>query len=517
MLISDILWHNAACRPGKIAVIAGDRRLSFAALAERTARFANALKGLGIESGDRVAVLASNTAEHVEIVLGIAAADAIWVPLNIRLAPPELAALIADCEARAIVYTPDLAAAVESLRERVPQDAVWIGVGEGGTAGDHSYERLLSAASATKPAAEIADDALFSIMYTSGTTGLPKGAALSHRAFFIGTILSTLALGASEDDVKLQAIPQFHAGGQIYQLAHLAAGAAIVVLPRFDPDLVFHLIAREGVTAAGFVPSMLTALVESPGARTTDFRRLRRIMYGGSSITADRLVRAMELMPAAFLQTYGLTEAGVLATVLDAADHEYGRREDPRVLRSCGRAMLGYRVRVADDDGRAVETGAIGEIAIRSDSLMAGYWRRPEASAETLADGWLKTGDLAWQDESGRFYVVDRKKDMIVSGGENVYPAEVESVISAHPDVLDVAVIGVPDARWGEAVKALVVCRPGAAPAAEALIAACRGKLGGFKLPKSVEFVASLPRNVSGKLLKSRLRAPYWAGRDGMI
>ncbi|HLI13786.1 MAG TPA: long-chain-fatty-acid--CoA ligase [Alphaproteobacteria bacterium] len=517
MLIPEILWHNAACRPHKVAVIAGQRRLTFAATADHASRFANALQGLGIQPGDRIAVLASNTAEHVEIVFGIGAADAVWVPLNFRLTPSELAYIVDDSGAVAVVYTEDQTASIESLRGRVPQVTHWIGVGERDLAGDHVYSHLLAAASATRPNAKVAEDALFAIMYTSGTTGLPKGVMLQHRAFFLGTLFSTIALKASADDIKLQAIPQFHAGGQIYQLAHLAAGATIVVLPRFDPELAFRLIEQEGVSVAGFVPAMLMALVEDARARATNFSRLRRVLYGGSPIPEDRLAQAVDLMKASFLQTYGQTEAGVLATALDEEDHARGLRDDPRLLRSCGREMLGYRVRVADDQGRSVVNGEVGEVLIRAESLMCGYWRRPDATAETLVDGWLKTGDLAWQDDGGRFYIVDRKKDMIVSGGENVYPVEIENVISAHPEVRDVAVIGVPDQRWGEAVKALVILRPGATVRTETIIDACRGKLAGFKIPKSVEFVDSLPRNASGKLLKSQLREKYWREQDRKI
>jgi acyl-CoA synthetase (AMP-forming)/AMP-acid ligase II len=347
-------------------------------------------------------------------------------------------------------------------------------------------------------------------MYTSGTTGRPKGVMLPHDRFLSGTLLSSLGLKITENDVKLQVIPQFHAGGQIYQLSHLACGSTIVVCPKFEPELVLRLIESQPVTTVGLVPSMLVALLESPAVHRTDFSRLRRVMYGGSSIPEDRLARALELMRADFSQTYGQTEAGVLVSILDEADHRLGLKKNPEILRSCGRAILGYDIRLEGG-------GDLGEMHVRSSSLMSGYWGRADATASTVVDGWLLTGDVARRDDEGRFYIVDRKKDMIVSGGENIAPAEIEGVLSRHEDVLDVAVIGVPDDRWGEAVKALVVLRPGRAPQPKELTEFCRGSLGGYKIPKSIEFVDGLPRNASGKILKAQLRDPYWQGQERKV
>ncbi len=515
MLISDILWQQAAIRGDKIAVICDARRFSYRETADRTLRFANALRGMGIRPGERVAVLASNCAEHIEIVFAIAAIGAVWVPLNFRLAPPELAYIVEDCEAAAVVFTSDLAASAAGLRDLSRNVEHWISVGAADARGTSAYDDLLLRASASAIEPPVTPSDLFAIMYTSGTTGRPKGVMLPHERFFLGTVLSTIALKASEHDVKLQAIPQFHAGGYIYQLCHMAAGATIVVLPRFDTGLTLNLLETEGVTAAGFVPSMLLALLEDPRLASTNFRKLTRVMYGGSPIPEDRLARAVECMGAAFLQTYGQTEAGVLVTVLDDHDHTRGLHKDPNILRSCGRAMVGYDVKIVNETGAAAAD--VGELAVRSGSLMTGYWRRPNETAETLAGGWLHTGDLARMDREQRFYLVDRKKDLIVSGGENVYPIEIEHVLSSHPAVLDVAVIGVPDARWGEAVKAVVAPRPGYDFRPDELIEFCRGKLAGFKIPKSIDAIDALPRNASGKIQKNIIRADYWKHSDRKI
>ncbi|TWS97604.1 long-chain-fatty-acid--CoA ligase [Reyranella sp. CPCC 100927] len=515
MLIDSILWQQAQMRPHKVALVCGDRRFTYAETADRTRRLAHALRGLGIQPGQKVAVLATNCAEHAEAVFAIAAIGAVWVPLNFRLSVPELAYIVDDSESVAVICTTDMQASAEGLRDIVRGVSTWISIGATALPGTVLYDDLLRQGSSGALASMAAPDDLFSIMYTSGTTGKPKGVMLPHRRFFVGTILSTIALKATEHDIKLQAIPQFHAGGYIYQLCHMAAGATLVILPRFEPEPTLALMQRERATAAGFVPSMLLALIEAPSFQTADFSALQRVMYGGSPIPEDRLARALERMGAKFLQTYGQTEAGVLVSVLDDADHDRGLRDAPQLLRSCGRAMLGYDIRIVDDAGAPTE--GIGELAVRADSLMTGYLKRPDETAATLVDGWLRTGDLGWQDDAGRFYLVDRKKDLIVSGGENVYPIEIEHVLSSHPDVLDVAVIGVPDPRWGEAVKAVIVRRPGTSTDEASLVGFCRGKLGGFKIPKSVDFIDALPRNASGKIQKVILRDRYWAGHARKI
>ncbi|MCX7309075.1 MAG: long-chain-fatty-acid--CoA ligase [Afipia sp.] len=516
MLVSDFLWNNEQRRGDKIALVCGNRRQTYSQLASRVRRMANALNGLGIRPKEHVAVLSSNSAEHVEIVFAIASMGATWVPLNTRLSAEELSFIIENSSAVAVVYSADLLSTVEQIDRKVGDVRCWIGIGSETTIGKN-YEGLIQSAADTPSKVLTSPNDLFTVMYTSGTTGRPKGVMLPHRSFFLGAVYSALALKALETDIKLQAVPQFHAGGQIYLLTYFAAGSTIVILPRWEADEVFSLIEREQVTIASFVPSMLMMLLEEPRIRKTDFSKLQRIVYGAAPIPEDRLARALELTGAGFQQTYGQTEAGVLVSVLDEDDHRFGLQHDRALLRSCGRQMLGYELRVVDDDGQQCSDGTVGEIAVKSESLMTGYWKRPDATEKTLKAGWLYTGDLAYRSTTGHFFIVDRKTDMIISGGENVYPVEVESVISAHPDVLEVAVIGTPDSKWGEAVKAVVVARSGTSPTSDSIIEFCRGRLGGFKIPKSVDFIDRIPRNASGKITKNPIREKYWAGHPRKI
>lgn len=509
MIVSDIVRHHALHTPDREALVCAGRRYTCRDLENRVHCLANAFLGLGLGHGDRVALLCTNRAEHIEVMFALAAIGAVWVPLNFRLTAVELAYIVDNAEAKSVVYSTDLMASVEDLRDQVRDVDNWVGIGEGSVLG-HNYEELLSAGCESLPEGSVVSDDLAAIMYTSGTTGKPKGAMLSHRQLLHGATGIALQGGARADETALQVIPQFHAGGNCTQLAQLLVGSRIVVAPRFDPDLVFLLVEQERVSYICFVPSMLIFLIEEPGLDRCDFSTLTRIMYGGSTIPSDRLARTLETFSAGFQQVYGQTEAGVLSALLNADDHRRAFFDGGTHLRtSCGREVVGFQMSIARDDGSEVADGEVGEIRIRGDAVMSGYWKRPQETKRTLRDGWLNTGDLGRRDSEGYFYVVDRKVDMVVSGGENVYPVEVEGVISSHPAVLEVAVIGVPDPRWVEAVTAVVVIRPGAVARADDIISHCRFQLASFKTPKHVLFADALPRTPSGKVKKNELRKRY--------
>lgn len=513
----NLLDRNAKWFPGRVAVSQGNRTATFRELRCRAWRAANALRALGVERGGRVAILATNCFEYVEAMFACGLAGATSVPLNFRLSAQELDYIVRDAGCVLLLHTPDQGEKIEQLRSAPSPVRRWVVFGEEKRNGSQPYEELLRQAAVSDPELPVSGDDLFTIMYTSGTTGKPKGVMLTQQAFMRGTEHFALAMRSAPHDVNLQVTPQFHAGGQIYQMAHLLVGATNIVLPRFEPEEVLRSIERLSATAVGFVPAMLVDLLECPAVRTTDFSRLQRVFYGAAPITEDRLALAMELMRAGFQQTYGQTESGVIVTLLDTADHVRGLREDRAVLQSCGRAMLGYEVRIVDEDGDDVEVGDVGEFIVRGESLMTGYLNLPEATMKSLRGGWLYTGDLARFDADGLIYLVDRRNDMIISGGENIYPIEVEHVISSHPDVLDVAVFGIPDDKWGEAVKAVVSMRDGRTFNEESIRSHCRALLGGFKVPKQIECIAAVPRNASGKLLKKELRDRHWIGRTRQI
>ena len=476
------------------AVVCGDRREAYAEFGSRCRRLGGALRRLGLAPGDRVGVIGLNSDRYLELYLGIPAAGFVLVPVSSRLAAAEMRAILED--AGPSVLFADGAYAGAAAVERVvtmPDD----------------YEDLISAADEAPLGEGIAEDDLAVLFYTSGTTGAAKGAMHSHRSL-VSSGLHFMATWPFDRDTRwLVASPMFHTGGTIAMIATVWAGGTHVMMPSFDPDLALDLIEREGVTHTLLVPTMLAAAASAQVARPRNVSSLRYLSHGASPIATETLKRTRRAFPdAELLHVYGTTEATPITTLLP---HEERILDTPRVS-SCGQPAVGVDVRVIDSSGAEAPPGTVGEIIVRGASVMAGYWHKPDETAQVLAGGWYRTGDLGYRDEESYLFLVDRVKDMIVSGGENVYSAEVESALYAHPSVAEAAVFGVPDERWGEAVHAVVVCRADVTP--DELIAHCRARIAGFKVPGRIELrTEPLPKSAAGKVLKRDLRDPHWAGQ----
>jgi acyl-CoA synthetase (AMP-forming)/AMP-acid ligase II len=466
-----------------------------------------------VRPGERVCLLVKTSDAAFEVIFGIAKAGAVFAPVNWRLAPPEIAFVVNDAEAPLLFVGDEHAEVARAIRPELAKLRAVVRFGaepEGAIA----YEAWRDAAPDADPALDAPEDETAWQLYTSGTTGLPKGAELTHR-----NLLATAAAGAlgfgdvRPGDVGLISAPLYHIGGAGYALAQLYAGASLALVREFVPPEILRTLAERRVSHTFWVPAMLRLLMDHPDCAKTDISSLRTVLYGASPIPEALLRRALDVFGCAFIQVYGLTETTGAICALAPEDHVPG---SPR-LRSCGRPIFGARIRVVDREGRDCAPGAVGEIVARGEQVMKGYWRRPDATAEAIRDGWFHSGDAGYFDADGYLYIHDRVKDMIVSGGENVYPAEVENALAAHPAVADVAVIGVPDERWGEAVKAVVVLRPGARADERELLEFCRDRIAGFKRPRSVDFADALPRNPTGKILKRELRERYWKGKDRRV
>ncbi len=493
-------------RPERLATSFEGTRRSWAELGERVARLAGGLRSLGLARGERIAVLLPNRDSYLELYFASAWLGAAIVPLNTRWSEAENLFALSDCGPRMLVFDDTFAHLVPGLLKALPGLlAIHIG--------DHSplpglidYEALI-AGGETVPDVEAGPEELAGIFYTGGTTGRSKGVMLSHRNLQSGAISLAREYGDCSEDIYLHAGPMFHLGDVGVTFALMLSGAAHVMLRSFTPQGFAEAVANEGVTEAALVPTMLQMLIDSADFGSFDLGRLRRIAYAGSPMPPALLDRAMDLLPQVdFMQIYGMTELAPVATVLAPQDHRGAARE-AGLHRSVGRATANVDVRIADPDGQTLMPGAMGEILVRGDNVMQGYWERPEETTAALAGGWMHTGDAGWMDQRGYVFLVDRVKDMIITGGENVYSAEVEACLAAHPAVMQCAVIGVPDPKWGETVHAVVVCRPGTSLEPAEIIVFCRERIAHYKCPRSAEVRSQpLPLSGVGKVMKQVLR-----------
>ncbi|HEY8005126.1 MAG TPA: long-chain-fatty-acid--CoA ligase [Phenylobacterium sp.] len=511
-ILADIPVVHAAERGQAIAVQCEGRTLTYAELDRRAGQVAGLLAAAGARPGDRIAWLGRSHEAFFEIFFGAAKARVCLAPINARLAVPEIAFILQDSGADLFFVTPEFFAAAQLVVSQVNRPIRLIGVREP-CDGFDSYEALCDAATPRALTAPQAHDDVLQL-YTSGTTGLPKGVRLDNRNYSAFLELRTQVEGFDykPDDTVLIVMPLFHVAGTNISFSGLAAGGRVILLPEFSPAAVLKLVEAERVAHIFLVPAMINMLLQAPEIESADLSSLKSVAYGASPISEAVLAAATARFGCGFIQFYGMTESTGAGTFLTPSEHR------GELMRSCGKAWPQMGVKILGEDGAEMGVGEIGEIAIWGGMVMAGYWNRPEATAETVSpDRWLKTGDAGYRNADGYVFVHDRVKDMIVSGGENIYPAEVENAILGCPGVADAAVIGVPDARWGEAVKAIVVAHADGAPDPAAVIAWARERIAGFKAPKSVDFIDVLPRNASGKVLRRELRKPYWEGHGRMV
>ena len=508
LTLSDSLVAHARTQPHKIGVRDSQRTLTYAQWDERASRLANALLGLGLEKGDRVALLAYNAIEWWEIYAALARAGLVAVPINFRLAGPEIAYIVQHAEARAAIVQDDLRAVIEGIRSELPI-AAGCYVHFGGSAtppGWQGYEALIAAAPTAVPTGDTGPDDLFALMYTSGTTGRPKGAMRHHEGNALIALATALEFGLTRDDVGLLVMPLCHANSLYFGVTFAMLGATIVVQDRshFDPAELLALLARERITFTSLVPTHYIMMLDLPAQVKAqhDLTRVGKLLVSSAPARKDTKLAILELFPNGKLfELYGSTEAGWV-TIL---------RPDEQIehLGSVGREWAGSgAIKLLEGDGNEVPDGEVGELFSRTAYVFQGYWKNPEKTAESFRGAWCSVGDMARRDKEGFIHLVDRKSNMIISGGENIYPSEVEAVLAAHPAVQDVAVVGVPDAKWGESVLAAVVLRPGQAAEQADLEAWCRERMAGFKRPRAYAFLAEtqMPRTATGKIQHRVLR-----------
>lgn len=490
---ADPIAHSLATSADDIATVCGGKHLSYRETFSRCARLVGHLTSLGLKPGDRVAIVANNCHRYLELYLGLPAAGLVIVPLNARHTAAELSYAATDAGARVLVT------------DRPPED--WESLFEHVLRLPDGYEAALAEGDDARIADGMASDTLAGLFYTGGTTGAAKGVMLSHGNLIANAWSLMQCFRLTRQDRWLVMAPLFHAAGSIAVLATVWTGGRQVILPAFNPGQALDIIEAEGVTVSLGVPTMLAAMAEEQLERPRNVSSLRLLSHGGSPIATEVLRRTNRAFPGAeLLHVYGATETAPIATLMPGEE----KLLDAPQARSCGQPAVGVKIAVLGDDGQPLASGEVGEVAIAGPNVMQGYWRKPEETARALSAGWYRSGDLGYLDDRSFLYLVDRSKDMIVTGGENVYSTEVEEALYSHPMVLEAAVFGIPDERWGEAVHAVVIPR-GEVSMAE-LIAHCRPRIAGYKIPKQIDIRSEpLPKSGAGKVLKRELREPYWA------
>ncbi|MFH1112640.1 MAG: long-chain-fatty-acid--CoA ligase [Pseudomonadota bacterium] len=513
---ADVVYRNALLNGDKEAFIYGDERITFAQFNGRVNSLVHGLYSMGLSKGDGIGILSWNCLGCTEVNAAAMKGGFIVSPFNPRMQTDELDYLINYSEVKALFVGPELMGEAEKLRRRLPNVRHYISL-EGPAGHMTSHRSLIESFSPEEPGVDVKEDDWFIIFYTSGTTGVPRGAVYTHSAKLREATNKALQVGLRPTDRHVMILPLFHIGGWSHFWAFFCVGACNVIMPKgsFDPHATFQAIQDEKATDIHIVPTHLVGMLAQSDLGRYDLSSLERMWYAASPMPTELLRKGIDTFGDIFAQGYGQSESGPDIAILSKESHRVIDKspEDQKVLASCGRPCSGVHARIVDIDGNDVEPGDVGEIVVQSKSLMSEYWKRPEETLATIVDGWLHTGDMGYYDENGFIYIVDRKKDMIISGGENIYPREVEEILYRHPAVSEAAVIGLPDETWVERVHAVIALKEGWKVEPEEIVALCKEHLARYKAPRSVEFVESLPKNPQGKILKKELREKYRKGR----
>ena len=511
--LSDIPRKSAIWFPNREAIVFEDVRLTYKELNDRVNRLANALTSMGYTKGERIAILAENTHKYLEVYFAAAKLGMSVTPLNFRLADSEIEHIVINSESVCFLAGDGFETRVRGLRDSLPGMKDWISL-DNLSEGYLFYEDLLKDAPATEPDVDVDEDEMAILMYTGGTTGLPKGVMLSHRNMMTSFITQTLAFGFNKNDTTCLILPLFHLAFWP-AMCVLLVGGKVVIHRKPEMNEILGLIQNEKCTHINAVPTLYMWLLQKTDVDAYDLSSLRIITYAGSPFPPEMLKQCIRKFGNIFFQGYGMTEA-LGATSLEPEDHVI-EGEKSKLLCSAGRTALCAEVRVVDEESRPVEVGKVGEVAIKGKHVMMGYWKNPELTARTIRNGWHHSGDMGYMDEDGYLFLVDRKADMIVTGGENVYPKEVEDVLHVHPSVAMATVVSAPDEKWGERVQAVVVLKPDQAVDERELMDHCKERLAGYKCPKSVEFWDELPTSPLGKVLRKDVKKKYWGAHKHSI